>query len=734
MADGRRLPYWAWFTILVVLSLGVLLSIVFAVFPQRFVLVPGLYEQDLNFPATAPAFGAPPQIELLRPRAPVEVRELGPAERFWEEVTALADAGREEEALPVFRAWLEERPEDHGARLEYARALHRADRLFQAERAYARVARATDDDEVLAELADVRWRVGDLTGALEALEELEDRRPGDPGLRRDRARLLSALGRHVEAARLYRRLVEDAPEDGTLRLEFARALRAAGWVPSAWHQAAMVSPDDPAAPTAAALKAELRAALQLPSTELVTGPVLERARAAAADDDLEEAVRLYRVALFFHWRDEERRLELAELLATRLEDPAGAVRVLERHAARAGTDPSPELRRRLARYRLWAGDDEGARRELEALAAEGATTADDLAVLADLYRWEGDRPRAARLYGDALSLDLLHDRAREGRDALAADVRRAVQLQDPAGAAVDAEVFSDSDDFRSWGVKGEAVLDPGWDAHRLLAASGVRSVRGPSLQGPLQEEIGPVGELGWVGWWRQASIRTEVRAGVERFDVTGAEPFFRADIEMPGTGVRIGYRHGLAHPTTLSFASIQDRTRLDGVEASLYRELGSGPWALWTAAEAASVRGGDVDNGRFVGQATVDRAFGEDGLFRAGYSTRLLSTVDPAPVTVTGRDLYWAPEFSWGHGIQLGVGQPAEGPGLGWRVRAQPGAALVRLHGDDEPTDLEFRFSAESGLEYRTERASLRLQANYLRSRVDGYEAVGGSLGLFWRF
>ncbi|MFW6193346.1 MAG: hypothetical protein ACOC83_07650, partial [Gemmatimonadota bacterium] len=70
----------------------------------------------------------------------------------------------------------------------------------------------------------------------------------------------------------------------------------------------------------------------------------------------------------------------------------------------------------------------------------------------------------------------------------------------------------------------------------------------------------------------------------------------------------------------------------------------------------------------------------------------------------------------------------------GWRARVQPGASLVRLHGEDEETGAEFALFGEGGLEYRDERAVLRLGAEYVRSRVDGYEGLGARLGLTWRF
>lgn len=752
LSDRRSLPYWVRFGALVVASLGVLLAIVFAVFPQRFVLAPGLREQGLNFPAEAPEFELPTLSGLARPEPPDEeaTPPTGPEERLWARVTPLVEMGRDELAIREMRAWLDDRPADHDVRLEYARALERSGRLAEAEDAYERVLEERGDDadrQTRLALARLRWRTGDLEGALPLYDGMIDDRPADRAVRRERADLLLALGRHREAADEYRALLAEAPEGAApdeLRLALSRALHAAGATVPAWRALAEVPPDGPEAGDAAELRALLRAEMPLPAADTAPAPALARARSAAAAGDLERAERLYRTAVFLRPGDETRRLELAELLAARRGAPAEAVAVLESLGRRtsaagagpfAGSDarPSAELRRRLVRYRLWSGDDDGALALLRELAAEEEATADDLALAADILRWRGRRPEAEARYVDALAQEVDHDRARKGRSLLREETRREVEARDPAAAGVESDLYVDSDDFRSWGVAGRAVLDPGWDTHRLVARAGVRSVRGPSTAGPLEEEVGPEGHVGWIGWWRQATLRTALRVGAERLETTGTEPVVEAELALPRLGLETAYRHGLAHPTTLTLASVRDRTRIDRVEASLFRPLAD-DWGLWTSVEGASVRGGGVDNGRFVAQAALDRPVGLDGRLRAGYATRMLTTTEPAPVTGGGAEAYWSPALSWTHGLSLELERPRDETGWGWRARVQPGASMVRLHGDDAGTELEFALFGEGGLEYRTGDASLRLGAEYVRSRLDGYEALGANLGVSWRF
>jgi hypothetical protein len=391
----------------------------------------------------------------------------------------------------------------------------------------------------------------------------------------------------------------------------------------------------------------------------------------------------------------------------------------------------------MARYRAWAGDTEEARRILEALVRAGEATTEDLVLLADVLRWDGEWMAADRRYGDALAREAAHPGALAGRRALEEAVRARVADRDPEGAGVLTDVYADSDDFRRWSVQGRTVLGPGTlglATQRVEVRAGVQLLEGPTLAGGEETQVGPVGEVRWIKWWRQAGLRTFVGAGVEQLDATGTEPRITAGLEIPGAGFSAGYRHGLAHPTTLTFETVQDQTRLDGAWASLFRSWADGAWAAYGRVEGASLRDDAVENGRFVGQGELERRFGPSDLFRAGYSTRLLTTTEPAPVSPGGRSSYWSPALSWSHGLTLGLGDDRSGEGWGWNVQVRPGVSAIRLHGADAGTEWELRLSGRAGLEYRDDDWSLRLSSTYLRSRLDGYEAAGARIELLRRF
>lgn len=739
LRDG--LPYWAWFGLATLLALGALLAVVFAVMPRRFVLEPGLREQDLNFPARAPAFDAPVPAALTRPARPPApspvpaAPSVGPAERLWTAVDSLRSEGREAEALEELRRHLERRPGAHDVRLEYARSLERVGRPGAAEAALERVAAATGSLPSRLALARLRWRRGDRGGALEIYDRLVAERPGDEALALERAGLLASAGRFGEAVAAHRALAEAAGpgETAPRRLALARALYWDRRHEAALRAARAVPAGTPEARAAAALAARIRSEHPLPATEPVDGSPLARARAAAAAGDPREAERRYRAALRLAPGHETARRELAELLATRLDAPAEAARVLEARPGGAGPGSDPEVRRRLARYHAWAGNGAAARRVLEGLAADGEAGADGLALLGDLLRWDGEASAAEARYRAALAREPGHPGARRGLDALreAAEVR--VAARDPRRAGLEADLYADSDDFLSRGVLGRAVT--GWDTHRLELAAGHRWIRGSGAGGALEEEAGAVGEAAWVGWWRHAGVRTELRVGVERFDATGAEPFLAASVELPDAGVRAAYGHGLAHATTLTLSSLRDQTRLDRAEASLWRPLGGGDWTLRVAGEAASVRGGGVENGRWVGEAELTRAIALGGDLRLGLASRVLTTSGPAPAAPGGGAAYWAPALSWTQAAGVSVDRPLSGAedGWGWRARLQPGVGWVRLHGQ-AGTELEPRLFGEAGLTWRRDDATVGADLRYLRSRLDGYEALGATLGVDVRF
>lgn len=724
-------PYWAWFGLAGLLALVTVLYVVFQVFPPRFVLAPGLREQGLNPPARSPAYEVPAAGELLRPSpAPDPEPETGPAGRFWAGVSPLLAEGRHREALPLFEAYLTRFPEDHDVRLEYARSLEAAGSLLAAERAYDRVASATGDRAVRLELARVRRDVGDRQGALDLFGELAAAPDAGREIRLEHARLLVSAGRYGDAEGTYRELLAEA-EDPSLRLELARVLYWAGRPTGAWAAARAVPEGSAARPDAEELLAVLRREQTLPGGEAPSASPLDRARAAAADGDLDRAAGLHRTAVLLHPTREGPRLALAELLATRMDDPEGARRVLLDYRARPGTRPSVELRRRLARYHQWAGDDAAAAAVLEELARDGETSAEDLALLGDLHRWGGRLPEAGTWYERALEAEPDLAAARAGLRALDEEAGARVRRREPRGAGLETDVYTDSDDFLRWSVLGRTVL--GSDRHRVTARTGVRTLEGPAAGGGLASATGPVAGVTVSSWWRRATVRSWVGGGVERFDPSaGVQPFASAGVELPESGLEVAYEHSGAHPVTLTFASFRQEAVADRVRVSLFRELGDAPLDLWISGEAGSLRGGGVDNGRFVGQAALDRPVAAGGDLRMGYTTRLLTTTRAAPLAGTLGSAYWAPRLEWSHGATVALDRSA-GEGWSYRLMARPGGALVATHGGGD-TELVFHLTGEAGLGYRRDGVSARARLGYARSRLEGYEALSGTLEFFLEF
>jgi len=110
--------------------------------------------------------------------------------------------------------WLEEQGRTEAAYAEYKGLLGQYPQAFEAMRRIG-----TDPLQVARDLNSANY----YSDALEALREVED-----PAADPIRARALSGIGRHEEAALLYRLWLEGHPEDTEARMELARVLRLQG--------------------------------------------------------------------------------------------------------------------------------------------------------------------------------------------------------------------------------------------------------------------------------------------------------------------------------------------------------------------------------------------------------------------------------------------------------------------------------------------------------------------------
>jgi len=170
----------------------------------------------LGLAAAAPSAGA----QTPAPAAP-EAPAGAPVEAEMVRARILARLGRVEEALAVYRALLERRPEDRRVREEYAELLVDAGLLDQAG---AAIDRYLADDPTSALLRRLRARLdlarGASAEAARGFEVLAREQPQDAGIAADLAAAELSAGRWSAALDLYGRLLERDPDNRELRAAY----------------------------------------------------------------------------------------------------------------------------------------------------------------------------------------------------------------------------------------------------------------------------------------------------------------------------------------------------------------------------------------------------------------------------------------------------------------------------------------------------------------------------------
>ena len=726
--NRRRIPYWVSYGLTAGALLAVTAALVLIVLPARFVLVADLRESGVSFPTTSDAVAFPmaTRDSLIQPPAdpPAPVQpQPGPAELLWAEIDPLLADQRYEAAIESMSRYLLEVPGDVSVRRERARTLVLADQPQAARDAFEELVRRTNSPADRLALARLNRDLGDIDSAGALYGELIDERPDDLDLRHEVAQFYMWAERYPEAEALLRDLVAQAPEVGAYRLDLARVLYWEDRLAEARVVLAGVPDDLPESVEARALDEEL-AALLRPPPEPDPGPqtVADRARRAAADEDLDTGAALYAQAVAETPADRALALERIDFLQYRLEDFDATILAIIAYEDRFGADP--DLSYRLAELYVWTGKEDEARRVLDRLVRDHPDRADAWGLLGDVLRYADERGSARRAYERALALN--PDEAHATTGVLELDRLRALTIaaREPVGLGPTVSLFSDSDDFLRLDIGASA----GWmqSSVAIDLAAGYRRLEGIDLMGLDASDHGLFAGVEGSLWWSEASVRTAVRAGVDHLDVTGTEPTFGVSVERfghTGSSLSLHFDHTPAYHLAATLESAVAEVTADHVQVLGSKPLGD-DWALAASADLAMLKGGGLTNSRVAGSVTVTRRLGR--LFRAELGTRVLGFSDPAPIL--GRRLYWDPNLFWSGtaGVSL---SSAPDQGLGYRARLLGGAAW-----SDERDLAEARwvpqFGADAGISWLSERTTFDLGAFYRRSREDEYSAFGVDLTL----
>jgi len=746
---SRSAGYFLKFGFTAVILGGLTLFLVLVVLPRRFILNAGLRESGVSFPSEAAPFDPPPEVArtppppVRRPAAPAP----GPAEVLWASVGPLLESGRAADALPLFKAYLEEHPQDQGARKEYAITLQKAG--FAGE-------------------------------AVLVLDDLLSK-GGDPAIRLLLARALRDRGRTDEASVQYRILLDESPSDAGLALEWGEALawareydQAVGvlsrglaadsslvdlrialsqtyyWSGRLDEADAVLADLDEATLRAVGglgLKRDILVALTPPETVPETiapaSPLTtwDKIALATAAEDHEKAAALFQEALREAPRDTAAWKAYADVLQFGLNDLEGARAALLALENLGADDPA--LQFRLAQLAIWSGRNGEASTRLEDLlvalgAGESqsgspgeqpfgpAEIAEVTALLGDLRRWDGSRAWSGDTYRAALREDSTNFRAKAGLAEVEAAALAEVEDVEQPGVAGSAYSIQDSDEFMQLdlALAGKTIQDHWVWGFR----SGTRWLGGVDLTGADHTDRGLFLELEAGRWWRWGTVRTGLNLALEEDPSGGNDVSVGATLhftDLAGFRTDLGVNHGPAYPLTMTLQSVYNGATLDRVTANLSRGIGP-RWSLSLAGDASWIRPGPVEGsssnvslrleaGMSVGRLVTNHLI-------LGVNARALAYSKPSPVQ-DGLRLFWDPNALIAGGFYAEWSRDLTSS-LDVRARLNPSLALI-----DERVSSGFEtvphFSAEAGISHQGSRFRTMLDAFYYQGRFDRYKAYG---------
>lgn len=750
--SGRPVPgYSIRFAATALITVALALVLVLVVLPRRYVLSSGFQESGVSFPTMAEVPPRPAGVAQPAPprRAPVLAVNVprGPAERFWDEVIPLLNAGEREAALERFESYLALFPDDRDVRREYAVTLLQAGRPDEATAQLRRLLAYGEDPELRLLLARTLRDRGRMDAASAQYAFLASRGVDGPELTLEWARALSWVELYGDALSVLDRGLAADPEQVPLQVERARVLYYAGRDAAAGQLLESLPEDALARLGALELREDVRAALTEPETPPPPGPTdLERALGVREEGRFREAGRILRSITTRDPGAVDAWLAYANLLQYDLDRREDALEVLERvrelELERWGT-VDPALEYRLAQLEIWSGREGPARQRLARLltrvredgpvslpgpvgSSDEVGEADLLALLGDLDRWAGDRSAAARRYRAAMEVEPSHPGARDGLDALLAQLALHLDRTERPRAGGVADAILDSDDFIRLDLAGEwAGVHQNWV---WGVRPGRRWLEGLDATGAPNSRQGFFAELQGGRWWRWGTIRTSLSLGVEELGLDDPLVRFGAQVRLDdpsGWSLVSELSRGPAYPVTTTLQSIFLDVVQDALRVSLSVPL-TPVWSLWSQAELGRLTwdGGADPSIRALGSVALSARLTET--FSAGAELRALGLSAAAP-DAGGLPGFWDPRLALSLSPTL-TWRDSVGPGLFLSAGAAVGGAWVRERRSAEDGELLPVASLLGGLEWRTDDFRADADLFYRQSRFAGYRNWGGTL------
>jgi len=476
------------------------------------------------------------------------------------------------------------------------------------------------------------------------------------------------------------------------------------------------------------------------------------------NDRLDESIALYREILKANPQDEEAKRELAKVLAW--EGQYGESEALLDELLRARPD-DPDLLLRRAEVLSWHGKYVESRRGYLVLISRNERVADASLGLGNLSLWEGDLPGAEKWYARALAADHADTRARVGiarswhargltREALseldlvppgstgareASRLREQIAVDTRTSASISFAPYSDTDDndLDTWRASGTLFVDPQsivtatyfrYEADSNCAFTALCDPGGPlapgqrfgnhadrilgSYRGRISRGVSVGGRLG--------AVRRSFFEGGSSTDLEGA-----AEVTLyPDVDLSYGFAYSV-EPILATAPLIENGIRFDTLSGSASYAFAE----LWQLRGEISHSWVNDDNGRNAafGSVGVRLPFGHPRTHIV-FSSRALA-YDENPETG-----YFSPELLWTNLITATVADETRQRRFYYAADLSFGFQEIKLNpeglapGDDgnRGTDRVFGWNLLAGVNFSDH---LSLEASYGESDMAQQTATG---------
>ena len=539
----------------------------------------------------------------------------------------------------------------------------------------------TDASQAQLDRARLAAQAGNTDLSLSVYSQLLRSYPNNRMLLLEQISVLSAAGRHSDAANRIIASLPQFPRDYELHMAAARNLWWSGQALAADRMLDAVLDIEPGAPEAIRLREQIRPTTQpdietarrwaaastgiteplllarayvreqrfgealapyrtvIARSEVSDSLLLEVASAAAAADSLQVLDEMTRLIIARNPNDFQARLRLARAYSWNKEYARSAQLYTE--VIQMTGDPAVMLEH--ANVLFWSGREAEAKTEVERVLQYAPRNIEALKLAGDLASYRADWKAAIAYYRSAAVINPLFPGLAAGLTQAEQQLEQqrlaALPQMTPNAYDVGVDMYLDNQNYRWIAMQAGRTFTSGNSSVRVLGehtvaeqqfAAGIATNPAYSIRADGQLRVSD-------GFTLLAS------AGVTSFNAVGTMPQFAVGVtihDFLGTNATVRYARGPAAQRLTSLAALQAEAVSDVIGASFTHQAGK--WSLAASVEDEKITTRLGGSNRAILSASATRRLNDH--WSVGAAVTALSTDAAAPVATGWGSLYWSPE------------------------------------------------------------------------------------------